>query len=295
MSVIQKSIAQVKQDVGVYYVFEDHNGCFDDDIPKNFMKMWHRINFCSFKTNVDMFYKLFNGDLMAAGYFIKIREVFYKKYADYLELDTGKYFVEYTDFNQYMIEEIRYYFERFLEKNQNNPFVKLLKKEGVIKDALLKTEFGKKLNYVFNSGDFGLNDKEKQLSDFLNVKTVMQYEESEQSVLVALPENYQEIINDGGVDAYIIKDNKIIKEFGHLYHIEYDRKKKLMVFNMDFPSVNRYDFELQENGRYDFEKSHRLSSISGVYMREEDAKAAFMEMIEQKRKELEEMEIEVSY
>lgn len=295
MSVIQKSIAQVKQDVGVYYVFEDYNGCFDDDIPKNFMKMWHRIHFCSFKTNVEMFYKLFNGDLMAAGYFIKIREVFYKKYADYLELDTGKYFVEYTDFNQYMIEEIRYYFEQFLEKNQNNPFVKLLKKEGVIKDALLKTEFGKKLNYVFNSGDFGLNDKEKQLSDLLNVNTVMPYETSEQSLLVSLPENYQEIISAGGVDTYIIKDNKIIKEFGHLYHIEYDRKNKSMVFDMDFPSVNRYDLELQQDGCYDFEESHRLSTISGVYMREEDAKTAFMKIIEDKRKELEEMEIEISY
>lgn len=294
MSVIKKTINQVEQDVGVYYVFDDYQSCYNDENPNNFMKMLHRINFCSFKNNLDMFYKLFNGDLMSSGYFINIREVFYKKYANYLDLDNGKYFLEYTDFNKHMIEEIRYYFEQFLKKNKNNSFVKMLKKEGVIKDTLLKTEFGKKLNYVFNS-DFGLNDKEKQLSDFLNVNTERQYSLNEQRLLVSLPENYQEIISAGGVDAYIIKDNKIIKEFGHLYHIDYDKEKKSMVFDIDFSIVNRYDLELQKDGCYDFEKPHRLSPISGVYLKEEDAKSAFMKIIEAKRKELEEMEIEVSY
>lgn len=297
MSVINKTINQVKNDVGIYYQFKDHNGYVDESEPqKNFMKIWGRINFCSFNTNVDMFYKLFNGDLMASGYFVEIREVFYKKYADYIDLERGEYFKEYEDFNQQMIEEIRFYFERFLEKSQSNPLVKVLKKDSIFKDALLKTKFGKKLNYIFNNDHLlGLNDKEKQLTDFLNVNTVKEYSTSEENQLVSLPEEYQEIISAGGVDAYIIKDNKIIKEFGHLYHVEYDREKKSMIFDMDFPSVSRYDLEMQENGYYDFEESHRLSLVKGVYLNEEDAKAEFIKIIEAKRKELEDMEIEVSY
>jgi len=297
MSVIKKTINQVKYDVGIYYHFQGYRGFFEkSDSKKNIIGLLNRMSFRSFNTNVDMFYKLFNGDLMASRYFVEIREVLYKKYADYIDLERGEYFKEYEDFNQHMIEEIRYYFERFLEKNQSNPLVKILKKENFFKEALLKTEFGKKLNYLFNNDDmFGLNDKEKQLTDFLNVNTVKEDSTSEGNQLVSLPENYQEIINAGGVDAYIIKDNKIIKEFGHLYHIEYDREKKSMIFDMDFPSVNRYDLEIQENGCYDFEKSHRLSPVLGVYMREKDAKEAFMKIIEVKRKELENMEIEVSY
>lgn len=297
MSVIKKTINQVKDDVGIYYHFQGYRGFFEEsDSKKNIMGLLDRMCFRSFNTNVDMFCQLFNGDLMAKGYLVEVNEVFYKKHADYVDLENGEYFKEYEDFNLYVIENIRYHFERFLENHKNNPLVKVLKKEGIFKDTLLKTEFGKKLNYLFNNDDmFGLNDKEKQLTDFLNVNTVKEYSTSEENQLVYLPADYEEIIKEDGVAAYIIKDNKIVKEHGYLYRIGYDKVKNAMVFKVELQKAGHYRLELQENGSYDFDKAHGLSSVKGVYLNEEDAKTAFMKIIEVKRKELEEMEIEISY
>lgn len=297
MSVIKKTINQVKDDVGIYYHFQGYRGFFEEsDSKKNIMGLLDRMSFRSFNTNVDMFCQLFNGDLMAKGYLVEVNEVFYKKHADYVDLEGGEYFKEYEDFNLYVMENIRYHFERFLENHKNNPLVRVLKKEGVFKDTLLKTEFGKKLNYLFNNDDmFGLNDKEKQLTDFLNVNTVKEYSTSEENQLVSLPADYEDIIKEDGVGAYIIKDNKIIKEHGYLYRIGYDKVKNAMVFKVELQKAGHYRLELQEDGSYDFDKAHGLSSVKGVYLNEEDAKAAFMKIIEVKRKELEEMEIEVSY
>ena len=106
-----------------------------------------------------------------------------------------------------------------------------------------------------------LNDKEKQLTDFLNVNTVKEYSTSKENQLVSLPADYEDIIKDDGVGAYIIKDNKIVKEHGYLYRIGYDKVKNAMVFKVELQKAGYYRLELQEDGSYDFDKAHGLSSV----------------------------------
>ena len=56
MSVIKKTINQVKDDVGIYYHFQGYRGFFEEsDSKKNIMGLLDRMSFRSFNTNVDMF------------------------------------------------------------------------------------------------------------------------------------------------------------------------------------------------------------------------------------------------
>jgi len=284
-NVINKTVKEIKQDIGVYFKvpgFADSFKNLDDfKFAYDFSQAWRYMAMRSFKESTDLVYYLISGSYKNdRRLVIQIREKLYNQYAKWFSDDENSIYHTQEDAEKYLMSEIVYGIEHYINLAEKESAFRTIvsSKDSFAKKMLLKTTMGKKLNYIIKNKD---KLKSMSLNQLFHVEIVKDYR-SENEVFV-VPYNWNELINNSESDITVIHKDKLIESTSHLFSVSLDNENKsvLMKFetNSDLPFYNFHNFELnKEHNKFSFETK--------MYFNKKEAIETFREEIEMKKQEL---------
>lgn len=275
-NVIVKTIADVKNDIGVYYHIPDFNYVADPHLSgyDNFMVVWHKVisAHASFEEKVSFFHALINGEYLRNNYVLTIKEKFNFQYATWFGEDERKaIFTDLESAKKEMLTSLQYAFSSFMENIKYALIYKAIQNKGFVKTLAIKTAIGKKLNFLTeNQNAF----EGKELTDFLKVRKTLEYNNEKDEVIV--PVNWDLICKSSKLDFTYIKDHKIKKVGGYLLKANFDQQTKSMSMVLELENNDTYNFPRfffdKEKGEYSF-------SSKNIFFNNENAVARLKEMI----------------
>lgn len=283
---ITKTIADIKNDIGVYYHIPDFLYVEDPhcESKDNFMVIWHRINsgFASFEEKVSFFHSLITGDYVHNNYFFTIKEKFNAKYAEWFGDDERRgIFSDFDTAKAVMLNELNVSFTNFMRRIENSISYKLLQKDGLPKTLFLKTVVGKKLNFLISNLDAFEN---QDLTTFLQVVTDREYDTENDEVIV--PENWDVIVESSWIEFTNIHEEKVKQINGYLFKARYDKKSKSLDITFELENSDTYNFP---HYSFDEEKGIFVFSSHELFFTEREAKERLKDLIIEHEIKLEEM------
>lgn len=288
-NVINKTVKEIKQDVGVYFKvpgFADSFKNLDDfEFAHNISQAWRYMPMRSFKESTDLVYYVISGSYKNdRRLVIQIKEKLYNQYAKWFSDDENSIYHTQEDAEKYLMSEIIYGVEHYINLAEKEYVFRTIAnaKDSFAKKMLLKTTMGKKLNYIIKNKD---KIKSMSLNQLFHIEVVKDYRNEDE--VFTVPSEWKQLISNSESKITVIHKDKLIEATSHLFSVSLDNENKSVSMKFetssDLPFYNFHSYELnKEHNKFSFEAK--------MYFNKKEAIEAFREEIEMKKQELSKLE-----
>lgn len=279
---IKKSIKEIKEDIGVYYSLnKDFDSRDYNNTPpfstNDFIKIWINNYDKNFKDRVNFLYAVFSAEYKKKGLFLEIKEHFcsYYVFASTRHNSRTDIFFTINDVKKYIKKQLLFELDLFIHnKNVNETesfMVEAIKKNTFAKKIMLKTDLGRKIDYLIKHRDMLTT---LSFDSFMNIKMVYEYDK--ENDLIYVPENWDLIRDKKNLMLHFVSFDEISESKAKLYSAFYDKKANAM--NLTFETETRMAYNYQQLD-FDVDYNKYVFSNPGVYLTKEEARKEMLDII----------------
>lgn len=286
MNTISKTMAEVKNTLGVYYEIRELNGLSDPWNPIHKMDFLRLLNINFFLLpeikEIDFVYNFLNKSYK--NYFLNINENLNEQYFCWFEDDDRRSIAKdeksAIKLAEDKIEEI---INSVLSKNKS--IKERMKRNSLLDKFLMGFDVNKKIEFIFKNK----NAYKGNLDKFIDLK--INYVSNDDEKVIKVPSFFKNVSVDDNFTIYAVRNGSIIPiEGAYIYGAKVNKEKTALDISMEIPDIynNIYNFQFlsydEQNDKFIFTMTHN------IYGTLEEAKSELESKINQMKIDIEKME-----